>query len=80
MIGKIIYDEGEIVIEDDGTVICEDPTIKRMVEVDLAVYNDTYSPAMGVYGVSLINALAEEMGGKADIPQKEQQGDKNTIY
>lgn len=79
MIGKIIYDEGEIVLEDDGSVTCKDPTIKRVVEADLAIYDDTYTPALGIYGASFLSNLAKEIGGKAEFP-KRKQGDKNTIY
>lgn len=79
MIGKITYDDGEIVLEDDGSVSCKDATMKRVVESDLAVYADSYSPSMGTYGASFLNKLANELKGKVEIA-KRKQGDKDTIY
>lgn len=84
MIGKVSVERNgqlmDISLGDDGSVLCADPSIKRLVEIKLGMYNETYSPAEGAYGVSFLYDLAKTMRGRVSIEPKHYPEEDNLIY
>jgi hypothetical protein len=80
MIGKVVFEEGELILDDDGIVVCDDDTIRQIYEHKLEMYRrDVYSPATGPFGVYFLHQTAKELKGTVEIP-KRKQSDENTIY
>lgn len=80
MIGKVTTSEGLVVVlNDDHTISCDNPRLKKWAETGLLLYDFHSGPASGPWGVFYLNNLAQLLKGKAEItPQPEDP--PGTIY
>lgn len=75
VVGKIHFPEGSVQLHLDGTWHAEDSDLQS--QADLAAQlarmpGFAYSPADGAYGVALLQRLARELAGTAEILYVEQ--------
>ncbi len=81
MIGKVEFARDSqlhtLILEDDGTVFCAHPFMKRELEYRLGQAGN--SPSLGRPGVKVLTEFARDVGGKLVLEEKEP-GKPGTIY
>lgn len=74
MIGKLTIPrngvEVELIVGDDMSVQCADERLKKTMEVELRAYKSNYSPALGPFGIGLLNQFARLYKGKVEFPER----------
>lgn len=80
MIGRVIYDGGEVTLEDDGTVTATgvDADLRETLEIEARHYCEDYSPADGAFGRDLLDRWAEWFGGEVEVQPRDE--DEGAVY
>jgi len=68
MIGRIILDGGDIVLEDDMTISCQIPEAQRLYQMKFDNYMEyAYSPSRGAPGYEFMHLLSRQLGGRLEM-------------